>query len=330
MSYPQCIICYRSVGWIGLIVNIGLSILKVFVGVISGSQALLIDALYSAKDVLTSFLILFGLKFSKQPIDQEHQFGHGKAEFLFSLIVGLSMITITGLFIYFEADKLFSGAGITHKAPHLIALWTALFVVGANIFLWYYTRCVAHQINSPIVSILSAHQKSDAVSSMAVALGIIGSHYLNMPWLDTLVAVGECVDLFHLGVKISWESLQGLMDVSAPQEIVQKARELTRSVNGVRSVENILTRKVGQDIWISLVIGIDPELSIERGKEIGLWVEERLVSAIPHLGEVSVQFKSAEGSLPELDQMKDEIVEMRHKLSQLQAKSDLSSKGGLL
>ncbi|MBF0212565.1 MAG: magnetosome biogenesis CDF transporter MamM [Magnetococcales bacterium] len=315
MSYPQCLICHRTIGWTGLVVNIGLSLLKLFVGFISGSQALMIDALYSAKDVLTSFIILLGLKYSKKPIDEEHQFGHGKAEFLFSLIVGLSMIVITGMFIYFEADKLFSGVGVTHMAPHMIALWTSLFVVGANLYMWYYTRCVAHQVNSPIVAILSDHQKSDAISSMAVALGIVGSHYLNMPWLDTLVAVGECLDLFHLGVKISWEALQGLMDVSAPQETIQRVSELTRSVSGVQSVESVLTRRVGQEIWVTLVIGIDPELTVERGKEISLWVEERLVNAIPHLGEVSVHFKSASGSLPELQQMESEFAEMRQKFA---------------
>ncbi|MBF0339550.1 MAG: magnetosome biogenesis CDF transporter MamM [Magnetococcales bacterium] len=311
MSYPQCLICHKTVGWTGLVVNIGLSLLKLFVGFISGSQALMIDALYSAKDVLTSFLILLGLKYSKKPIDEEHQFGHGKAEFLFSLIVGLSMIIITGMFIYFEADKVLSGAGMTHKAPHMIALWTALFVVGSNIYMWYYTRCVAQQVNSPIVAILSEHQKSDAISSMAVAMGIIGSHYLSMPWLDTLVAVGECLDLFHLGAKISWEALQGLMDVSAPQTTIQRVQELTKTISGVQTVESVLTRRVGQDIWITLVIGIDPDLTIERGKEISLWVEERLVNAIPHLGEVSVHFKSASGTLPELHQMDDEFAAMR-------------------
>ncbi|GAB0057872.1 Magnetosome protein MamM [Candidatus Magnetaquicoccaceae bacterium FCR-1] len=315
MNYPQCLICHKTVGWTGLVVNIGLSLLKLFVGFISGSQALMIDALYSAKDVLTSFLILLGLKYSKKPIDEEHQFGHGKAEFLFSLVVGLSMIVITGMFIYFEADKLLSGAMMQHKAPHMIALWTSLFVVGANLYMWYYTRCVAQQVNSPIVAILSDHQKSDAISSMAVALGIIGSHYLNMPWLDTLVAVGECLDLFHLGVKISWEALQGLMDVSAPQETIHKVKELTRTIPGVTSVESVLTRRVGQDIWVTLVIGVDPEITIERGKEISLWVEERLVEGIPHLGEVSVHFKSASGSLPELQMMENELAEMRQRFA---------------
>ncbi|MBF0164556.1 MAG: magnetosome biogenesis CDF transporter MamM [Magnetococcales bacterium] len=321
MSYPQCLICHRTVGWTSLVINIGLSLLKLFVGFISGSQALMVDALYSAKDVLTSIIILLGLNYSKKPLDEEHQFGHGKAEFLFSLVVGLSMITITGMFIYFEADKVLSGAGMTHKAPHMIALWTALFVVGANLYMWYYTRCVAHQVNSPIIAILSDHQKSDAISSFAVALGIIGSHYLNMPWLDTLVAVGECLDLFHLGIKITSEALQGLMDVSAPQETIHKVQELTRGVAGVQSVESVLTRRVGQEIWVTLVIGIDPELTVERGKEISLWVEERLVSAIPHLGEVSVQFKSASGSLPELKHMEGEFAAMREKFAR-QAETD--------
>ncbi|MBF0110524.1 MAG: magnetosome biogenesis CDF transporter MamM [Magnetococcales bacterium] len=325
MSYPQCIICYQSVGWIGLIANIALSILKVFVGVISGSQALLIDALYSAKDVLTSFLIVFGLKVSKQPIDQEHQFGHGKAEFLFSFTVGICMILITGLFIYFEADKLFKGG--THQAPHMIALWAALFAVGANLFLWYYTRCVSTQINSPIVSVLSHHQKSDAYSSMAVACGIIGSHYLNLPWLDALVAVGECIDLFYLGVKIVWNSIQELMDVSAPTEMIQRVRELAGTVRGVKAVEQVRSRRVGQEVWVTVVIGVDSELTVEQGKEISLWVEDRLMEGIPHIGDLTVHFKSVEGSLPELNALKDDISSMRQKLSEFHATQPDPSKG---
>ncbi|CAK0765408.1 hypothetical protein CCP3SC1_450028 [Gammaproteobacteria bacterium] len=79
--------------------------LKVVVGVVSGSHALVVDALYSGKDVVTSFLIILGLRFTKQPVDEEHQFGHGKAEFLFSVIIGLVLIAITALVLYLEAGK---------------------------------------------------------------------------------------------------------------------------------------------------------------------------------------------------------------------------------
>ncbi|CAK0745657.1 Magnetosome protein MamM [Gammaproteobacteria bacterium] len=298
MNYSKCIVCYHAVGWIGLGANFAISILKIVVGVISGSHALAVDALYSGKDVLTSFLIILGLKFTKQPIDEEHQFGHGKAEFLFSMIIGLSLIIITALVLYFEAGKLIQG---THHAPHLIALWTAIFAAGANVMLARYTRCVAFQINSPMVGVLTQHQKSDATASLAVALGIIGSHYLNMPWLDTVVAVGECIDLGYMGGEVFIHAVRGLMDIAAPEKVVTKIQKLSSLISGVKKVEIVRTRRVGQEIWVSLVIGVDPELSIHEAKKISLVVRKNLFESIPHLGEVNVHFKSVKGSVPELD-----------------------------
>ncbi len=298
MSYSKCIVCYRSVGWIGLGANLAISILKVVVGIVSGSHALMVDALYSGKDVVTSILIILGLRFAKEPIDEEHQFGHGKAEFLFSMVIGLSLIFITGLILYFEAGKLIQGA---HQAPHMIALWTAIFAAGANVLLAIYTRCVAFQINSPMVAVLTQHQRSDAIASMAVAVGIIGSHYLNMPWLDTLVAVGECIDLGYMGGEVFLHAVRGLMDVAAPEAVVAKIRDRASLIPGVKKVEAVHTRRVGQEIWVSLVIGVDPELSIYESKKISQVVERNLYESIPHLGEVNVRFKSVSGSLPELD-----------------------------
>ncbi|CAK0775743.1 Magnetosome protein MamM [Gammaproteobacteria bacterium] len=298
MNYPKCIVCYHAVGWIGLGANFAISILKIVVGVISGSHALVVDALYSGKDVVTSFLIILGLKFTKQPIDEEHQFGHGKAEFIFSMMIGVCLIVITALVLYFEAGKLIQG---NHQAPHMIALWTAIFSAGANVVLTMYTRCVAFQINSPMVGVLTQHQKSDATASLAVAAGIIGSHYLNMPWLDTVVAVGECIDLGYMGGEVFFHAVHGLMDISAPEKVVAKIQEITSLISGVQKVEVVRTRRVGQEIWVSLVIGINPELSIHDAKKISRGVEKNLYESIPHLGEVNVRFKSVTGSVPELD-----------------------------
>lgn len=298
MSYPKCVLCYRSVGWIGLGANLAISILKVVVGVVSGSHALVVDALYSAKDVVTSILIILGLRLAKQPIDEEHQFGHGKAEFLFSVVIGLSLMLVTGLVLYFEAGKLIQGA---HQAPHMIALWTAIFAVGANVLLTMYTRCVAFQINSPMVAVLTQHQQSDAIASVAVAVGIVGSHYLSMPWLDTLVAVGECIDLGYMGGTVFVHAIRGLMDVAAPEEVVARIRDTASRVAGVQKVEAVKTRRVGQEIWVSLVVGVDPELSIREAKKISMAVERSLYESLLHLGEVNVRFKSVGGSLPELD-----------------------------
>ncbi|MBF0158092.1 MAG: cation transporter, partial [Magnetococcales bacterium] len=281
---------------------------------ISGSHALLIESMYSLKDVVTSSLILLGLRLSKHPIDEEHQFGHGKAEFIFSLVVGLTMIVLTGVFLYFATTLLIEGA---HKPPHLIALWTAILVLGISAFLTYYTRCVAFQVNSPMVKVLSQHQSSDGSSAFAVACGIIGSHYLGMPWLDTVVAISECLHLVYLGGEIVWDSMHGLMDASAPQDVVEKIRQLSLTVSGVKTVEEIRTRQVGQEIWVDIVIGVDPDFSIQQAKETSLWVEEQVAEIIPHIGNVSTHFKSATGSLPELAQMEQEVAQFRDRLAQM-------------
>ena len=312
MRYSRCVTCHQIVGWVGLMANLGLSGLKLFVGIVSGSQALLVDALYSAKDVVTSLLILVGLKFSKQPIDREHPFGHGKIEFLLSGAVSLFLIAVTGLFFFLAAGHLLEG---DHQPPHLIALWAAFFSVFACWFLYRYTRCVAMEINSPIVMTLSKHAYGDGFSSAAVAMGIIGSHYLGMPWLDTVVALGETLHLLYLGGEVFWESFQGLMDTAAPKKIQEQIWNQTAEVPGVRSVDQVRTRRVGQEIWVDLVVGVDPDQSVYEARQITKQVETTLTKVIPHVGDINVQFQSLSGSVPELKVIRAEIAQLHKKRS---------------
>lgn len=298
-------VCNETVGWIGLMVNLALSTLKLFVGVISGSHALVADSLYSAKDVVTSVLIIIGLKVSKQPIDQEHPFGHGKIEFILSLVVSIVLLGLTGILFYFATETLLEGM---HSAPHLIALWTALLSVAINFFVHRYTRCVATEINSPVVGILSTHHLADGLSSIAVALGIVGSHYLGMPWLDTVVAIGETLHLIYLGSEIFWSAFKGLMDTAAPKQTVKKIVRITKECAGVETVEQVRTRMVGQELWIDMTIGVDPELSVGSAKIISRRVEEQLATNIAHVGDVGVHFRSLPGSVPEMEEIKKRLV----------------------
>ncbi len=284
--------------------NLSLSAMKLFVGFISGSHALVADALYSAKDVVTSVLIIVGLKVSKQPIDQEHPFGHGKVEFILSLVVSLVLLTLTGVLFYYSAETLLEGV---HQAPHLIALWAALLSVLVNLFLHKYTKCCAIELNSPVVGVLSSHHRSDSMSSIAVALGIIGAHYLGMPWLDNVVALGEAILLIYLGGEIFWDAFKGLMDTSAPKETVNRIKKISSDCSGVDSIEQIRTRFVGQELWIDMTVGVDPELSVGSAKMISRRVEEQLAGNIPHVGDVGVHFVAKPGTVPEMMEVKREL-----------------------
>ncbi|MBF0400441.1 MAG: magnetosome biogenesis CDF transporter MamM [Magnetococcales bacterium] len=308
MRYSRCVACHGMVGWIGLMANLALSGLKLFVGIVAGSQALVVDALYSAKDVVTSLLILVGLKYSKQPLDREHQFGHGKAEFLLSAAVSLLLMGVTGLLFFLAAGHLIEGE---HRPPHLIALWAALFSMVACWFVYRYTRCVAVEINSSIVMTLAKHTHGDGLSSGAVAVGIVGSHYLGMPWLDTVVALGETLHLLYLGGEVFWEAFQGLMDSAAPKGVQDQIWSQAAEVRGVRSVDQLRTRRVGQEIWVDLVVGVDPDLSVHEARQVAKQVESVLSHAIPHIGDISVQFQSLSGSVPELKVMRAEIAKIQ-------------------
>ncbi|MBF0626033.1 MAG: magnetosome biogenesis CDF transporter MamM [Magnetococcales bacterium] len=318
MRYARCVVCNETVGWVGLISSLALSGLKLFVGLVSGSHALLADSLYSAKDVVTSLLIIVGLKVSRHPIDQEHPFGHGKVEFLLGLAISLVLMGFTGMLLYFAAGTLWEGA---HAAPHMIALWTALLSLGVNVFLNRYTHCVAEEINSPMVHTLSRHYHSDSFSSLAVVLAIIGSHSLGMPWLDTVVAIGEALHLLYLGGVVLVDSFHGLMDSSAPAATLEHIRQETLDVRGVARVEELRTRRVGQDLWISVVVGVDPELSVQQAKGVAQRVEDVLSHRIPHVGDVGVHFRSRGGSVPELDAIRPEIAELTARQLQREVRS---------
>lgn len=308
MRYSRCVACHGMVGWVGLMANLALSGLKLFVGIVAGSQALVVDALYSAKDVVTSLLIVVGLKFSKQPLDREHQFGHGKAEFLLSAAVSLLLLGVTGLLFFLAAGHLIAGE---HRPPHLIALWAALFSMVACWYIYRYTRCVAVEINSSIVMTLAKHTHGDGLSSAAVAVGIVGSHYLGMPWLDTVVALGETLHLLYLGGEVFWEAFQGLMDSAASKEAQDQIWSQAAEVPGVRSVDQLRTRRVGQEIWVDLVIGVDPDLSVHEARQVAKQVEEALAKTVPHIGDISVQFQSLSGSVPELKVMRAEMAKIQ-------------------
>ncbi|MBF0187797.1 MAG: magnetosome biogenesis CDF transporter MamM [Magnetococcales bacterium] len=304
MRYAKCVVCNDIVGWVGLSTNLILATLKLMVGIISGSHALVVDSIYSAKDVVTSILIVIGLKVSSRPIDRDHPFGHGKVEFLLALVISLMLITVTGWLFYNAAEVLIEGE---HAAPHLIALWTAIFSMLASFFLHFYTRCVSVEINSPMVMTLSRHHKGDGLSSLAVALAIIGSHYLDMPWLDIAVALGEGLHLIYLGGEVAWDAINGLLDSSAPRDVVQRIRRTAADVYGVEKIEELRTRNVGQELWITMVIGVDPDLSVRQAKSISNRVEEELATHIDHVGDVCVHFRSREGSVPELNVIKQEM-----------------------
>lgn len=302
MRYAECARCARGIGWIGLVTNAVLMVMKAFVGLVSGSQAMVADAMYSAKDVVTSLVVIVGMTVSEKPLDREHPYGHGKIEFVLSLFISVLFLVVTGYLFVHAIGTLLDTE--THRAPHLIALWAALISVAANVGMYFYSRCVAIETNSPMVRTLSKHHHADATASGAVALGIIGSHYLDMPWIDTMVALFETVHLMYLGGDVFKDAYRGLMDRSLDEKLGAKVESAVASTEGVLEVKRIRTRYVGQEIFAEIIIGVDSENAVNEAYRITEQVKENIIKKIPHIGSLQVSSETCTSHASDLNDIR--------------------------
>jgi len=308
LLYDKCVFCRAFIGWIGLIVNLVLMFLKGFIGILSGSTALLADAMYSAKDVVTSILVIVSYHVANRPLDREHPYGHGKIEFILSLIISVVFLAVT-LIVFAHALELLwmDIGGQQHSVPHVIALWAALVSVLVNTYMYYYSKCVYDQANSPMVKTLSFHHHADIVSSLAVAVGLAATLFLGLAWIDTVVALFETVHLLYIGGRVFRDAYRGLMDASAPEEIYGVIRDNTLAIDGVKTIDSLRSRLVGQDLNIDMSIGVDPDISVDEANEICEKVIHTISTKIAHIAFVNVKFGVEEGSAIEVTEVHQHI-----------------------
>ncbi|MBF0281870.1 MAG: magnetosome biogenesis CDF transporter MamM, partial [Zetaproteobacteria bacterium] len=270
--------------------------MKVFVGLISGSQALVADGMYSAKDLMTSILVIVGMKVSDKPIDKDHPYGHGKVEFVLALVASVVFLSLTAyllihaVYLLFNADE--------HRAPHIIALWAALISVAVNVFMYFYSRCVSVESNSPMIRTLSRHHHADATASLAVAFAIIGAHYLDMPWIDLAVAMFEALHLLYLGSDVFRDACRGLMDRSMDVKIQERIIRIVKGLDHVKEVKEFRARHIGQSLFLEVTIGVDPALTVAEANEVRKRVRDEVFNIVPHIGELHVVAQAASDAVP--------------------------------
>lgn len=295
-SNRKCPKCLRSVGYYGLFGNMSLVLLKVVVGLAFFSTALLADSLYSILDIGFSILIIVGLRISSKPPDLKHEYGHGKVEFVITIV--FSVLTVTGavaLFVFavFEIHK---GIADTFSVYVLI---TALISAVANLLFYRFTRCIANRFESPSIKSLSLHSHADAISSVLVAVSM-GFAYFGFRHVGSFVAIVETVHILFIGSEIFKRSLDGLLDASISPKDIKDIKVILSNVEGVKNVNSVKSRKIGQKIWLNVEIEAPAQFSIDRVDRIKDTIRVVLSSRIKNLEEVMVNvtpFQEDSGSL---------------------------------
>lgn len=277
---------------IGMLVNAVLASVKAVAGVLGHSYALVADAIESASDILTSLLVLLGLRMAGKPADKNHPYGHGKFEPLAALAVGL---TLTGAAILISVESV-REIITPHHAPETFTLAVLLGVVAIKEILFRYVIRVGSKTGSIAVRADAWHHRSDALTSAAAFVGISvaligGPGYESADDFAALIAAGIIVANAIVVIK---PALAELIDTAPDPAIGEKVRDVAQGVAGVLGTHKCNVRKVGFDFFVDLDVLCDPDASIRHGHEVAHNVGEAIHAALPFVSKVLVHVEPAD------------------------------------
>ncbi len=290
-DFQECRACEKKAGWAAVYANLSLAVFKAIIGYLSGSKAILGDALFSFKDFIAAVVVVIGIKISGKPADDQHPYGHGKVEYIALFLISVGLIIATIFLFVNSVQGIWSSYYGTDRAPKLIAFWAALISVVANYKLAQYLLCVGDKLNSPSMLANARHNHSDAISSIMVAGAVLGARYLGLVFLDSLVALIEAVCLLGLSFDMLKDALKGLFDSALPSKTVEQIEAIASTVPGVRTVARVVARHVGQGLSVDMTIKIDHELTHQEGYIIVQHVKESIRSAFGNHTTVHVIFE---------------------------------------
>ncbi|HGY55573.1 MAG TPA: cation transporter [Caldithrix abyssi] len=281
----------RRVTWIGIYWNVFLVITKFVAGIVGKSSALVADAVHSLSDFAGDIAILAGLKIAGKPVDETHNYGHGKFETLSNIFISLLLILV-GIGIFWN--------GISNIVEHFQGqhvdrpTWLALLIVVFSIVikegLYQYTVRQGHALNSPALITNAWHHRTDAFSSVAVLFGVSGAMFLGERWLvlDPLAAVAVSIFIFKVGFGFLYESMNELMEASLSAEHREEILNIVDDVPGAKFPHNLRTRKIGNTVAIDMHIKVNPRLSIVEAHDIATQVEDRLKAVYGETAFISI------------------------------------------
>ncbi|HMW19263.1 MAG TPA: cation diffusion facilitator family transporter [Accumulibacter sp.] len=271
--------------WISVLVNIFLVAAQTMVGIIAHSQGLIADAMHSLSDLVCDFLVLFAAHHSKDPADQSHPYGHARIETAASFALGVILAATGGGIIWGAAMKLQDLGNLPPVQP--LALWTAGLALVCKEGLFRYMLHVGERLRSPMLIANAWHARSDAASSLVVAVGIIGN-LLGYTFADSIAAVIVGFMIVRMGVVFSWEAVQELIDTGLSAEEVASIRQSIIDTDGVSSLHELRTRKMAHRSLVDAHICVDPRISVSEGHRIAETTRKRVLDSHPAVADVLV------------------------------------------
>ena len=279
----------KNVTVVGIIVNLFLSITKLVIGYLGNSQALIADGVHSFSDLATDLSIIFGVKYWLAPADEEHQYGHRKIELLVTIFIAIALAFV-GISIFAKAILALKQNNI--QSPSLVAFIGAMLSIISKEWLYRYTVKKANMLKSPAVKANAWHHRSDAISSLPVAIVIIiAAIFPKLIWLDAIGAIVVSVFIIYPAYTIFKKSILSILDESVDSETLSKIEQIALQTKDVKEVHDIRTRKAGETFFVDMHILVDGNISVQEGHDISEEVKLNLMKSNEDILDVLVHLE---------------------------------------
>lgn len=259
---------------ISVLVNTLLSIWQIIIGIFSHSSGLIADGIHTLSDLIADFVVLIANKKSHKKPDEDHPYGHFRYENGASLILGVILLIVGVGMVWSAIGKLLNPDLIPEV--HTIALVAALIALVAKEGLFRYMLYVAKKVNSSMLVANAWHARSDAASSLVVAIGIVGS-LCGLRIFDPLAALIVGTFVFRMGFKFTNQSMQDLMDKGADEETLQQIRDVLDNIDELLGYHDLKTRKSGDFLLVDVHLELDGNMSITQGHDIAVNTRKALM-----------------------------------------------------
>ena len=275
----------KRVGILGICGNIFLLIIKATIGFTTKSQAMIADSINSAGDIFASLMTFIGNKISSVPRDDDHNFGHGKAEYIFSMFIGISMVIVCFKLFYDSILTLIFGSELTFS---WLLIVTCFITIGVKLFLYLYTRAAAQKYDNILLNANMNDHRNDCIVTSFTLVSVLLT-LKNIYWFDSLTGIGISLWIGFTGYKFFIESYNVLMDISVDDKTHDLILDIVNSYQDVKQVQSIASTPVGYKYIIVIVICVDGNMSTFNSHSLADCVErsvselDKVYKAIVHV-----------------------------------------------
>lgn len=281
----------KKAGIYGIIGNIFLLIIKAIVGFVSKSQSMIADSINSASDIFASLMTFIGNKIASAPGDDDHNLGHGKAEYIFSMFISISMILVSAKLLYNSVMTLILGS-------EMIFSWFLVFVCIATIItklcLYFYTKRAYKKYNSILLEANMKDHRNDCIVTSFTLISVLLT-LANIYWFDSIVGIGISIWICYTGITIFMESYNVLMDISVDDKTKDLILDVAHSYPEIKDIDSIVSTPVGDKYLIFLTIKLDGNMSTFESHELADELEknvsqlEKVYKTVVHVEPISIK-----------------------------------------